>query len=123
METPSSPTSFYSHSEYVPAVLGVSKRTSIDIGYISSSGKDDIELQEKGDDRFVVPELVNQQGLPPSASTLFTRQISTPAEGRIDGNLIQADLNRNTLELAPVDGGFGAWSFVSHLFALACPTR
>jgi hypothetical protein len=100
-----------SSPDYKPAILVSSNRVSLDIGYGSPTDGDDIELRMKSGDVFTVPELAMQRPLPPSNSTIFTRPVATASETSAPhGN--QSDTNRNTSELAPVDGGFGAWSFV-----------
>lgn len=118
METPDSPTSLSSHGDFAPAIFGTSKRASIDIGYVSSNAGDDIELNTKAITEFAIPELAYQRPLPPSNSTIFTKRMTPPLEDPSTQNGSLVDITRNTSELAPVDGGFGAWSFVSTLLPI-----
>ncbi|KIM26701.1 hypothetical protein M408DRAFT_16862 [Serendipita vermifera MAFF 305830] len=68
---------------------------------------------------FTVAELAMQRPLPPSSSTIFTTNKTIPPVEEVfssSKDASQIDINRNTSELAPVDGGFGAWSFLLAAF-------
>jgi hypothetical protein len=58
-------------------------------------------------------ELATRLPLPPSTSTVFTRDNNASIEITSQTGDSAADIHRHESALAPVDGGFGAWSFVS----------
>ena len=100
-----------SYADFSPAILVIPERVSLDIRYGSSNG-DDIELQMKSKEGVNVMDVATHCPLPPSTSTIFTIPVTSPSETpALSGS--QNEINRNTSELAPVDRGFGAWSFVS----------
>lgn len=57
-------------------------------------------------------ELARRIPLPPSSSTVFMVPSDTPNDKESLRTSSREEMSRNLSSLAPVDGGFGAWSFV-----------
>lgn len=98
-------------------------------GFSSSTLKSDKSnrgaiVLERRSNSLLGLELARTLPLPPSTSTIYlqnntsvnvSRSRSGPRSRSIDVNLgdSQPEVIRTTSALAPVDGGFGAWSYVS----------